>query len=152
MGQDYRSIDPDWRYCAKKELLAKKKPNFYQRMGKPHVFWFGIFCLIAMIVNAREHDLFGVSAFSAIGGIVFYIAFTSIGDLVDGAVCHIMIDGIDFGYRIDAGDLEDFLYCQFENRKIEVEKTGYSVSTLPSGDFWKKERRRIKESKESIGS
>ena len=144
MGQDYKLIAPEWRYCARAELLAKKKPNFYQRMDKTHAFWFGIFCLLGVIAGARQHDLLSLSIFSAMGGIAFYIAYASMSDLVEGTICRIMIDGIDFGYRVDAGDLEDFLSCRFENRKIEVERTEYWVRTLPAGDYWTKEHRKQK--------
>lgn len=144
MAQDYKSIVPEWRYCTKEELLAEKEPNFYRRMEKTHAFWFGIFCLLGVITGARQHDLFSLSGFSAGGGIAFYIAFTSVRNLVEGTICRITVDGIDFGYRVDAGDLEDFLYCRFEDRKVKIERTEHWVRTLPASNFWKEERRRLK--------
>jgi hypothetical protein len=143
MAQDYGSITPNWRYFTEEELLAEKEPNFYQRIDHAGAFWFGIFCLLGVITNARDHDLFGLSIFSALGGIAFYVAYTSVRNLVEGTICRITIDGSDLGCRVDTGDLEDFLHCGFVGRKIEIERSAHSVRALPAGDYWKQQRRKL---------
>lgn len=143
MTQDYKSITPQWRYFTKEELLAGKEPNFYRRMDKTGAFWFGIFCLLGLVANARQHDLFGLSMFSAMGGIAFYIAYTSVRGLVEGTICRIMIDDIDFGHRVDTGGLEDFLYYRFAGRNIDIERTADWIRTLPEGDYWRQQRCRL---------
>lgn len=140
--QDYRSVAPHWRYCTQQELVAEKEPNFYKRMEKPHAFWFGIFCLLGVVAGAQRHDLFSLSGFSAMGGIAFYIAYKSVQNLVEGTICRITVDEVDLGYRVDAGDLEDFLFCRFSGRKVEIERTEYQTRTLPVNDYWKEQRRK----------
>lgn len=140
--QDYKSIAPHWRYFDQQELIAEKEPNFYKRMEKTNAFWFGIFCLLGVVAGARRHDLFSLSSFSAMGGIAFYIAYKSVRNLVAGTICRITVDEVDLGYRVDAGDLEDFLACRFSGRRIEIERTKCSIRTLPVNDYWKEQRRK----------
>lgn len=127
IDKDCRSIAPNWRCFTEEELRSEKKPRLYQRIDKPHAFWFGVFCLLAVIANARQHDLLSISIFSALGGIAFYIAYISIRPLAEATICRITIDGIDFGYRWDTGDLKDFLSSRFPGREIQIERTDYWV-------------------------